>query len=167
MMGMNDILLYLESLDRTVGVIDVRGNQYFKDKGIDLVYLYITKKGMATMTICINEDLDSKNSRYVFETDYRVKEVKQNSFLFSEADFYFYYFEKNRELNMIPLSKAKASFIAQMSKFKDAETKAVVNGQILSLIGREVPKIAFNKELNITSRLLNRIVPDNQTNLGV
>lgn len=150
-----EVKKYLESLEITTGVISVEKNKKYQNQDIDFLWFY-KKDGIEHMKkIEVKADRYSHTGNFFIETVSNIKKNTPGCFIYSKADYFFYYFIDTKELNIIPLLKARSWFLNNIHNFKKAKTSTVVgNGRYYSW-GRLVPKDIMRQALgNITIKNL-------------
>lgn len=162
-----EVVQYLESLKETIQVIDVQDDEFFQKKDIDLLYLFKTKNDVRLMKIEVKGDRQHKSGNYFLETVSNVDKGTEGCFMYSEADYFFYYFVETKELNIIPLQDARTWFIANMFEFEPKKVRTRVNGHYYESEGRIVPKLRMNKEVGIRTRNISRFLKDGQIKMEV
>lgn len=162
-----EVIQYLKSLKNTISVIDLQDDAHFQKRDIDLLYVFKTQSGYRTMTIEVKGDTQHKTGNYFIETVSNENEGSDGCFLYSEADYFFYYFVGTKDLHIIPLEDARTWFITRMTEFEPKKVFTIVNGGGYQSEGRLVPIKRMNKEVGVTTRNIGRYVTDGQMKLEV
>ena len=161
-----EIVKYLKSLSHTLAVIDVEEDKMFQEKDIDLIYIFLKNKKIMVETIEIKGDMQEKTGNFFMETVSNKEKKTKGCFLYSEADYFFYYFINTNELNVIPLKKARKYVIAHFSEFKMREVQTKVGGSFYESQGLLVPKGQLSK-LGVYPRNLTQFREEKQTKMKV
>lgn len=143
-----DIVNFLEAIPTVVGVINVEDSQYYREKDIDLVV--VTNKGGTTKTMLveIKGDTYHHTGNYFFETFSNAEKGTEGCFLYTEADYLFYYYVGVQELHMLPMKETREWFIDNIKLFTTKETKTLVgNGASYTTVGELVPRYRLLEEV--------------------
>lgn len=133
---------YLRNLKNTVDVINVEDDINYQKKDIDIVWKLIDSKGIEReVTIEVKGDRWDKTGNYFFETISNKSKNTPGCFMYTEADYIYYYFVNTRELNRIPVKKTRKWFERNKHKFKECQTSTPVgNNEFYITVGRLVRK---------------------------
>jgi len=145
-----DITAFLLSLPYTQKVINVEDDRAFQKKDIDLVWHYHYKGIDHVKTIEIKGDTYSYSPNFFFETISNKTKQTPGCFMYSEADYFFYYFVGKRELNIIPLQEARTWFLTHQASFEMktlATGKLKVGGTMYETEGALIPKTRIRQAL--------------------
>jgi len=123
--GTAHIVNYLKSRTDYVDCENVEGIKEYQLKDIDLIW---HRDNWKTYSVEIKVDNYHHTGNYFFETISNVGKKTPGCFMYSEADFLFYYFLKERELHVMPLKKVREWFIDNQDDFAIAKTSTSVNG---------------------------------------
>lgn len=137
---------YLESLSHTIEVLDVTKDPHFRKKGIDILYLYRVESGAKLMTIQLMDDHGAEREKYFIETIKDMRNRENADFLFSQADFLFYYFEDAKELSIIPLEETRTWIICRLNDFEKKREHVREDGLIRETEGILIPKDEMEKQ---------------------
>ena len=146
--GVKDIEKYLLSLPETHSILNVEGHPVYRNKDIDLIQ--ILKLGKP-IKIEVKTDTQHITGNYFFETISNNNTKSCGCFLYTEADFIYYYFIGIKELHILPLPEIRDWFIINQGRFflKSAGLTPAGMGEYNSL-GRCVPRnIALKENQNI------------------
>jgi hypothetical protein len=137
----SDIEMWLRKKSEAIAVINVEDDADYREKDIDLIYKYRGKNGEEiTTTIEIKGDRWHSTGNYFFETISNDSKQTPGCFLYSEAEYLFYYFVEIRELHIIPMLTARQWFTANMEMFAEKKTMTPLkNGAHYNTVGRLVP----------------------------
>lgn len=144
-----EIEKYLRTLECTIDVINVEGEPTYQVRDIDMIWVFIDRHGNERkMTIEVKGDRWEKTGNYFFETISNKTKGTPGCFLYTEADYIYYYFINTRELHRIPVEKTRNWFLQKMDEFKEKETSTPVgNGRYYITVGRLVPKSIVQKAI--------------------
>lgn len=150
-----DIEKYLRSLEETVEVVNVENDKRFQKKDIDLLWIYIVRGKEYMKKIEIKGDRYAHTGNFFIETVSNREKNTPGCFMYTEADYIYYYFVDNNELNVIPVEKSREWFIENMYRFEEKmlSTKVGDVGYYTSL-GRLVPKKVMREEIGIRHKVL-------------
>jgi len=137
-----DIADWLSKKPETIDVKNVEDDHYYREKDIDLIYKYRNKlNNEVKTTIEIKGDRWHWTGNYFLETISNEQKNTPGCFMYSEAEFLFYYFVEIRELHIIPMLPARKWFVVNMKSFIEKKTMTpLVNGSHYNTVGRLVPK---------------------------
>jgi hypothetical protein len=139
---------FLKQKKETISVINVENDKFFQKKDIDLIWLYKYKGSVYTRFIEIKADRYSHTGNYFIETVSNEQKNKPGCFLYTEADWIFYYFVDIGELNIIPVLEARKWFLENEHRFVEKELSTSKGNKVLyTSKGRLVPKEILNKEV--------------------
>ena len=105
--------------------------------------------------------VEIKGDRYAHTGNFFIETVSNREkntpgcFMYTEADFIYYYFVDTKELNVMPVEKSRNWFVKNMHKFEEKmlSTKVGDVGYYTSL-GRLVPKKVMRNEVGIKHKIL-------------
>jgi len=138
----------------TAWVSNVEEYPYYRTLDIDLLWYRRKKDSTQKISIEIKGDRYFRTGNYFFETLSNKQKNTPGCFLYSQANYLFYYFI-GRELHIMPLQAARDWFQARMDEFPEKETATPIgrNGEYYNTVGRLVPRWRLRKEVPV------RIVP--------
>ena len=140
-LAMNDIACFLMNLPCTVEVIDVENNRHFQQKDIDLIWKYRHKGKILEKKIEIKADRYHHTGNYFFETTSNASKGTPGCFLYTEADYVFYYFLDVKELHILPMPGVRDWFRERLEQFRETYTTTPCgNNEHYKTIGRLVPR---------------------------
>ncbi|MEZ5334929.1 MAG: hypothetical protein R2741_06700 [Methanolobus sp.] len=147
--GTADIEKYLNRLPETIRVVNVEENEKYRAQDIDLIWLRKGDSGYHETLIEVKADYQEKTGNYFIETISNDKKDTPGCFMYTEANYVYYYFFNIKELHILPMPSSKEWFIANMDRFKEMRTSTRINGKIAYYtIGRLVPKEEMQKEVD-------------------
>ncbi|WP_299510045.1 hypothetical protein [uncultured Rummeliibacillus sp.] len=146
-----DIEKYLKHFDVTDEVIDVQNDKRFQSLDIDLLWKRTVNGNKETIKIEIKGDRWHRTGNYFFETISNNNKNTPGCFMYTEADYIFYYFLEIKELHILPMPTTRNWFVLHQDDFEEKATSTPgANGQIAyKTIGKLVPKKTLhdNKKL--------------------
>lgn len=119
----------------TVLVENVEGDPAFQTRDIDLLWA----TNVRDYTIEIKADHWHETGNFFFETVSNKERGTPGCFLYTEANFLFYYFTVPRTLYILPMPRTRAWFTADPSRFAERETTTPVGHDHYTTVGRLVP----------------------------
>ena len=130
-----EIESWLKKYRGTIGVVNVENNPDFQKADIDLIW--VSKRG--TDTIEIKADRWQETGNFFFETDSNKERGTPGCFLYTEANYVFYYFVNSRMLYILPMPQTREWFLANKDRFEERETTTPAGGGSYTTVGRLVP----------------------------
>jgi len=130
-----EIEAWLREWHGTVNVENVEGDPEYQAKDIDLLWATIVRD----YTIEIKADRWHETGNFFFETVSNKERGTPGCFLYTEADFLFYYFPGPRTLYILPMPRTRAWFLANIERFAEKETTTPVGNEHYTTVGRVVP----------------------------
>lgn len=150
-----EIEAYLRSKKETVNVINVENDKQYQKKDIDLIWRVNVNGKERDVYIEIKGDRYSHTGNFFIETISNREKNTPGCFMYTEADYIFYYFMDTKELNIMPVKKSRDWFIKNIDRFSEKFLSTKVgNGAFYTSAGRLVPKEIMKKELGIKQRYL-------------
>ncbi len=142
-----DIEAWLLAKPEAIEVINVEDSSDYREKDIDLIYKYRNKAGAElTTSIEIKGDRWHRTGNYFLETTSNDQKKTPGCFIYSEADWLFYYFVEIRQLHIIPMLEARKWFTDNINDFKEKKTMTpLANGSHYNTVGRLVPVNVLQK----------------------
>lgn len=136
--GIRDIEAFLESFPASLSIINVEKHDAFQKKDIDLLWVYLDKD------IEKMKRIEAKIDRYTsgnffFETVSNEQKETPGCFLYTEADYLFYYFLELKELYILPVSEVRSWFLENQSRFKEVALSTSVGQDFYTSKGCIVP----------------------------
>ena len=143
-----EVSSWLQSLSETVSVKNVENDREYQKKDIDLLWTFKKDEKIVTRTVEIKADRYYNTGNYFFETVSNAGKGTPGCFMYSEADFLFYYFIEVRELHIIALSLVRRWFKEEIERFQERKLFTKVgNGATYGSVGRLVPRRTLAEEL--------------------
>lgn len=106
----------------------MENNTYFRTKDIDLIWNKKIDHRTIPLKIEIKTDKYHKTGNYFFETISNNNSNSAGCFMYTEADFIFYYFIDIKELHILPMPEARDWFLANIDRFKEVNVRATEAG---------------------------------------
>ena len=142
-----DIEKFLLSKKETIAVINVENDKDFQKKDIDLLWIFKKDGSPVMKKIEIKGDRYARTGNFFIETVSNESKNTPGCFLYTEADYIFYYFVETRELNVLPVEECKEWFLENIDRFEEKRLSTKVGFDGYSSSGRIVPKTIMRKEV--------------------
>lgn len=137
---------YLLSLDETIGIINVEDDKAFQKFDIDLVQV--------TNNSIFNIEVKSdtyETGNFFFETVSNATKGTEGCFMYTTADYIYYYFTKSRLVYVLPMPLTRDWFISNINRFSKKELATKERGKLLyHSYGYTVPIDIVIDEVNNT-----------------
>ncbi len=144
----DEIEKYLRSKQETINIINVENDPYYRSKGIDLIWEYEKNGVKKIINIEVKGDRWYKTGNYFFEIISNEQRSTPGCFLYSEADYLFYYFIEEKELHIIPLKAAREWFLKNIDYFQEKRTSTPTkDGGYYNTVGKIVSRDFLNKAI--------------------
>ncbi len=130
-----EIEAWLREWPGTVNVENVEGDPAYQQKDIDLLWTTFLRD----YTLEIKADRWHTTGNFFFETVSNKEKGAPGCFLYTEADFLFYYFIEPRKLYILPMPRTRRWFLANLERFKEQETTTPVGSEHYTTVGRLTP----------------------------
>lgn len=139
-----ELFHWLSSLPGTDYVKNVEDDSHYQSLDVDLIWGF---KGSERL-VEIKADRYFNTGNYFFETVSNVGRQTPGCFMYSQADYLFYYFIEVRELHILTLTLVRKWFTVNMHLFTEKRlATAVGNGASYETIGYTVPRWYVKQEL--------------------
>jgi hypothetical protein len=139
-----EIEAWLREWHGTINVENVEGDPEYQAQDIDLIWSTIIRD----YTIEIKADRWHETGNFFFETVSNKEKGTPGCFLYTEANFLFYYFVEPRLLYILPMPRTRAWFLANLERFTERETTTPIGSEHYTTVGRLVPIDVVLKEVN-------------------
>lgn len=142
---------FLKSRKSTVDITNVASARVSQKGENDLIWKKTLADGSEKdIKVEIKGDNYHKSGNYLFETKSNIEADTDGRFLYSDADYFFYYYP-GIELHIIPLKKARTWFLARRGMFEYTETSTPTGkGSITTKTeGALVPRKKIQKDIKI------------------
>ncbi|MEH2070188.1 MAG: hypothetical protein V7K47_18860 [Nostoc sp.] len=131
-----DIEVWLWGKSETISLNNVENDPNYQYRDIDLIWTTQTDK----ILIEIKGDRWNKTRNLFFETHSNLEKGTPGCFMYTEADWLFYYFVNTRQLYKLPRPKTREWFQIAMKRFRErATTTTPVGSSYYTTVGRLVP----------------------------
>ncbi len=130
-----DIETWLRSISQTLSVVNVEDDPLYQKVDVDLILN--TKKG--SYKIEIKGDRYHKTGNFFFETHSNQEKETPGCFLYTEADWIFYYFVIPGTLYLLPMPTTRDWFVANITRFPERATTTKTGNSFYTTLGRLVP----------------------------
>ena len=127
---------WLKKNPKTLAVINVENLIQYQAIDIDIIWKTINRE----IKIEIKGDTYSGDKNFFLETFSNKEKNTAGCFLYTQADYVFYYFVKPKKLFIFGMPQTREWFLEHIHKFREVETQtAIGNNQYYTTVGRLVP----------------------------
>ena len=147
---------HLNSFIDTVSITDVTKDREYRKKDIDLLWTINIAPTPQTLSLEIKADT-YVSGNFFFETASNAEKGTPGCFMYTEADFVFYYFLKTGELYKLPMPATRQWFKENMNLFQERSTRTPCGGPLghYTTIGRLVPiKTVMESNIGVEKSIL-------------
>lgn len=146
----DEVTTFLESLPSTRWVKNVEMDKAFQKMDVDLLWCYEKDGAEFVRKVEVKGDRYCESSNFFFEVISNTNKMTPGCFMYSEADYFFYYFPDTKELNILPLKRVRNWFIEHENEFKEVYLKTNGNSSktLYQTKGRIVSKSRVRKEVS-------------------
>ncbi|MFP4318792.1 MAG: hypothetical protein ACLFQ7_07470 [Phormidium sp.] len=130
-----DIEAWLNQIPETLGVENVEDDPEYQQMDVDLLWHL---EG-ACLKVEIKGDRYHKTGNFFFETHSNHERGTPGCFLYTEADWLFYYFVTPRTLYQLPMPETRDWFLKHRQQFRERSTRTPVGSGFYTTVGRLVP----------------------------
>ncbi len=141
-----DITHWLLDRTDTVSLTNVEADPTYQSIDVDLLWTTANR----TYRIEIKGDRLHSTGNFFFETSSNHERGTPGCFLYTEADFIFYYFVTPRLLYILPMPQTRAWFLGNIDRFTERSTRTAVENRYYTTIGRIVSIAAVMDEVSGT-----------------
>ena len=160
--GTQQIINYLYRRPDILDIVNVEDNEEYRKKDIDLLWRRLKNNVEMVHTVEIKVDNYFNSGNYFFETISNMTRNTPGCFMYSEAEYFFYYFPK-KELHVISLKMVREWFIQNIEQFAIKNGCTAVGDGFYKSEGRLVPRSLVRKALPPEAV---RIIPYNAQTWG-
>jgi len=146
--GITDVSGMLLKHPQTLAVVNVEKDEHFQNKDIDILWLYRKKEELLTKKIEVKTDRYAHTGNIFLETISNETKNTPGCFLYTEADWIFYYFIDSKELYILPVTATRKWFATESNRFREKRVSTSNKGEIWYYSrGTLVPKNILKKEV--------------------
>jgi hypothetical protein len=144
-----DLEIYLRNKPETIEVLNVEDDPTCRAQDIDLIWMVRRPDGSQTVTtIEIKGDRYYHTGNYFLETISNEAKNTPGCFLYTAADYVFYYFVEEKELHVLPMPATRDWFLQHLQAFREKKTSTPVGrADFYVTVGRLVPRSLLRKEV--------------------
>lgn len=134
---------------RTLQVYNVEDDPAYREKDIDILWKLTLDDGSAkTVSIEVKGDRWYKTGNYFLETISNEGKATPGCFMYTEADYVYYYFVEEKELHVLPMPASREWFKQKIHCFKEKKTSTPIrDGGFYVTVGRLVPRSLLLEEV--------------------
>ena len=136
-----DVTHFLQTIwPQTVRVHNVEDDSAYQVHDVDLLWTVMEKERLRVIPVEIKGDRYHRTGNFFLETVSNEGKGTLGCFLYTKAEWLFYYFVETGRLYCLPMAEVRPWFIQNMSRFKEQRTSTPTrSGQSYITIGRLVP----------------------------
>ncbi|BAY29766.1 hypothetical protein NIES2107_16100 [Nostoc carneum NIES-2107] len=127
----SDIEAWLRSRPETIDVVNVEDDPNYQRRDVDLIWTTQTGE----LLIEVKGDRWNKTRNFFFEIHSNLEKATPGCFMYTEADWLFYYFVNTRQLYRLPMPKTREWFHITMRRFRERSTTTPVGSKLLHNCG--------------------------------
>lgn len=127
---------------RTLAVRNVENDPFYRTKDIDILWeVQLDDGSTKTVSIEVKGDRWYQTGNYFFETISNEGKGTPGCFMYTEADYVYYYFVEEREVHILPMPATREWFKERLENFRERKTSTPVgSGEAYITVGRLVPR---------------------------
>jgi hypothetical protein len=125
-LGVDRVVDLLSLIDDTVDIINVENDKSFQEFDIDLVH--VTNRDVVNIEVKA-DTYESEN--FFFETVSNATKGTHGCFMYTRADYLYYYFIKSNKLYVLPVASTREWFLKNINRFPKKELATKENSRIL------------------------------------
>jgi hypothetical protein len=131
-----DITQWLQKSSRVISIQNVENDPKYQNIDVDL--LVTTDRGESKLEI--KGDRYHKTGNFFFETHSNFENNTPGCFLYTQADWFCYYFVETRVLYLLPMPITRDWFLDNRDQFEERSTTTPIRGGgCYTTVGRLVP----------------------------
>ena len=130
-----NIETWLRNLPRTISVVNVEDDPAYQKLDVDL--LVTTDRGLTKIEV--KGDRYHKTGNFFFETHSNKERGTPGCFMYTEANWVFYYFVTPRTLHLLPMPATREWFVANIDRFRERSTTTKAGNGFYTTVERLVP----------------------------
>lgn len=144
----SEIEEYLRGVDGVYDVINVEDVEEFRIQDVDLLVFINQNNKNYCKKVEIKGDTMYNTGNYFFETISNKSRGTLGCFLYTEADYIYYYYVKEKELHVLPTKRVREWFLANQNRFPKRSASTPVGSDYYVTEGRIVPRNIVKKEVS-------------------
>ncbi|MBI5651149.1 MAG: hypothetical protein HZC40_12000 [Chloroflexi bacterium] len=130
-----EIIAWLTNRAETIRVENVEADPRYQKMDVDLIW--VTREG--ARQIEIKADRYHRTGNFFFETASNRERNTPGCFLYTQADWLFYYFVAPRTLYILPVRETREWFLQNCDRFQERATTTPVGDARYTTVGKLVP----------------------------
>jgi hypothetical protein len=136
-----DVTHFLQSVwPQTVAVHNVEEDAAYQTHDVDLLWTLAEEQRLRVIPVEVKGDRYHRTGNFFFETVSNEGKGTPGCFLYTKAEWLFYYFLEIGTLYCLPMPATRLWFEANMERFREQRTSTPTrNGESYVTIGRLVP----------------------------
>ena len=136
-----DVTHFLQTVwPQTVAVHNVEDDAAYQAHDVDLLWTVVEKERLRVIPVEVKGDRYHHTGNFFFETVSNEGKGTPGCFLYTKAEWLFYYFLEVGTLYCLPVGKVRPWFVQNMIRFKEQRTSTPTrSGSNYVTIGRLVP----------------------------
>ncbi|MCB8942439.1 MAG: hypothetical protein H6658_01560 [Ardenticatenaceae bacterium] len=136
-----DVTQFLQTVwPQTVAVHNVEEEAAYQLHDVDLLWTVLEKERLRVIPVEVKGDRYHRTGNFFFETISNEGKGTPGCFLYTKAEWLFYYFLEIGKLYCLHMEKVRPWFLANMHRFKEQRTSTPTrSGSSYVTIGRLVP----------------------------
>lgn len=129
----------LTTWPQTVTVHNVEDDPAYQEHDVDLLWTTMQRGRLRIIPVEIKGDRYHQTGNFFFETVSNEGKGTAGCFLYTKAEWLFYYFVEIGRLYCLPMSVVRPWFEARLTQFRESRTSTPVGNEHYVTIGRLVP----------------------------
>ena len=136
-----DVTHFLQTVwPQTVTVHNVEEDEAYQAHDVDLLWTVLVKGRLRVISVEVKGDTYHHTGNFFFETVSNESKGTPGCFLYTKAEWLFYYFVEIGKLYCLPVPRVRPWFVQNMDRFKEQRTSTPTrSGESYVTIGRLVP----------------------------
>ena len=145
-----DIENWLKGIAETRQIINVEDDPQYQIQDIDLIWQTQNRE----YKIEIKGDRWHKTGNFFFETHSNRERNTPGCFIYTHADYIFYYFVVPKILYCLPVPETRDWFLSNLNRFKERSTTTPTRTGSYTTVGRLVPIATLLKEVKGVKKVI-------------
>lgn len=130
----------LTAFAQTVTVHNVEAEPAYQEHDVDLLWTVQSKDGgLRVVLVEVKGDRYHQTGNFFFETVSNEGKQTPGCFLYTKADYLFYYFVEIGHLYCLPMARVRPWFVANSERFPESRTSTPAGISHYITVGRLVP----------------------------